>query len=148
MPLPDWTAGLGLQQHPEGGWFAETWRSPLQLSGSALPAGYEGARSLATSIVFLLLPGEVSAWHVVRSDELWVHQRGGPLTLGLGGADPAAPGPAHELQLGTDVPAGQSPQILVPAGQWQTARPAGPEPVLVACVVAPGFDYRDWRLAD
>ena len=148
MPLPDWTAGLGLQQHPEGGWFAETWRSPLQVSGSALPPGYEGARSLATSIVFLLMPGEVSAWHAVRSDELWIHQRGGPLTLGLGGDDPAAPGPAQELQLGTDVPAGQSPQILVPAGQWQTARPAGPEPVLVACIVAPGFDYRDWRLAD
>ena len=85
--------------------------------------------------------------HVVRSDELWIHQRGGPLTLGLGGDDPVRPGPVRELQLGTDVPAGQSPQLLVPAGQWQTARPSGPEPVLVACVVAPGFDYRDWRLA-
>ena len=113
-----------------------------------LQAGYEGPRPLATSIVFLLLPGEVSAWHVVRSDELWIHQRGGPLTLGLGGADPGGPGEARELHLGTDVPAGQAPQILVPAGQWQTARPTGTEPVLVACIVAPGFDYRDWRLAD
>ena len=148
MPLPAWADGLGLEQHPEGGWFAETWRSPLQLPAGALPPGYEGSRSLATSIVFLLLPGEVSAWHVVRSDELWIHQRGGPLTLGLGGDDPTGPGTARELQLGTDVPAGQSPQLLVPAGQWQTARPTRAEPVLVACVVAPGFDYRDWRLAD
>ncbi len=148
MLLPDWAQGLGLQPHPEGGWFAETWRSPVELSPQLLPPGYEGSRSLATSIVFLLLPGEVSTWHVVRSDELWIHQRGGPLTLGLGGSDPSRPGQARELLLGTDVPAGQSPQILVPAGQWQTARPARDEPVLVACVVAPGFDYRDWRLAD
>jgi uncharacterized protein len=146
--LPEWADGLELQQHPEGGWYAETWRSTLEVPSQALPAGYEGPRSLATSIVFLLLPGEVSSWHVVRSDELWIHQRGGPLTLGLGGNDPAGPGQARELQLGTDVPAGQSPQLLVPAGHWQTARPTGPEPVLVACVVAPGFDYRDWRLAD
>jgi predicted cupin superfamily sugar epimerase len=145
--LPDWAQGLDLQQHPEGGWFAETWRSPLNLAADQLPPEYEGPRSLATSIVFLLLPGEVSSWHVVRSDELWIHQRGGPLTLGLGGNDPSGPGDAQELQLGTDVPAGQSPQLLVPAGHWQTARPSGPEPVMVACVVAPGFDYRDWRLA-
>jgi len=145
---PDWAEGLDLQQHPEGGWYAETWRSPLEVAAEHLPSGYEGPRSLATSIVFLLLPGEVSSWHVVRSDELWIHQRGGPLTLGLGGNDPSGPGDVQELQLGTDVPAGQSPQLLVPAGHWQTARPTGPEPVLVACVVAPGFDYRDWRLAD
>jgi uncharacterized protein len=141
--LPDWVHGLDLRPHPEGGWFAETWRSPHELR----PDGYDGPRSLATAIVFLLLPGEVSSWHVVRSDELWIHQRGGPLTLGLGGDDPAGPGPARDVRLGTDVPAGQSPQVLVPAGQWQTARPAGDQPVLVACVVAPGFDYRDWRLA-
>jgi predicted cupin superfamily sugar epimerase len=142
MSLPDWATHLGLQQHPEGGWFAETWRSATELD----PPGYEGVRPLATSIVFLLLPGEVSAWHVVRSDELWIHQRGGPLTLGLGGNDPERPGTPDERQLGTS--AGQSPQVLVPAGHWQTARPSGDEPVLVACVVAPGFDYRDWRLAD
>jgi predicted cupin superfamily sugar epimerase len=146
-PLPDWATGLDLQQHPEGGWFAETWRSTIELGQQQLPPGYEGPRPLATSIVFLLLPGEVSAWHLVRSDELWIHQRGGPLTLGLGGDDPGAPTEAKELQLGTDVPAGQSPQLLVPAGHWQTARPTGNEPVLVACVVSPGFDYRDWRLA-
>jgi predicted cupin superfamily sugar epimerase len=142
MTFPDWAAHIDLQQHPEGGWFAETWRSAIELN----PPGYEGSRPLATSIIFLLLPGEASAWHLVRSDELWIHQRGGPLTLGLGGNDPAAPGSPNELQLGTS--AGQSPQLLVPAGHWQTARPTGAEAVLVACVVAPGFDYRDWRLAD
>jgi predicted cupin superfamily sugar epimerase len=156
MPtLPDWAQGLELQPHPEGGYFAETWRSPIELPAATLPPGYDGPRSLATSILFLLLPGEVSAWHLVRSDELWIHQRGGPLTLDLGGDDPSGPKPdsvsgqksGRELQLGTDVAADQSPQLLVPAGHWQTARPTLDEPVLVACVVSPGFDYRDWRLA-
>jgi hypothetical protein len=146
--LPTWADGLGLVQHPEGGWFAETWRSAIELTPEQLPPGYQGPRPLATSIVFLLLPGEESAWHVVRSDELWIHQRGGPLTLGLGGTDPTRPGETEELQLGTDVRAGQSPQLLVPAGTWQTARPSADEPVLVACVVSPGFDYRDWRLLE
>ena len=145
--MPDWARALHLQPHPEGGWFAETWRSPLEVPPERLPSGYRGPRALATSIIFMLLPGEVSAWHLVRSDELWIHQRGGPLTLGLGGTDPAGPGAVHELQLATDGRPGQAPQLLVPAGTWQTARPSGDEPVLVACVVAPGFDYRDWRLA-
>jgi uncharacterized protein len=146
--LPDWAQGLDLQPHPEGGYFAETWRSSIELPERSLPPGYEGSRPLATSILFLLLPGEVSAWHLVRSDELWIHQRGGPLVLGLGGGDPSGPAIADERQLGTDAAAGQSPQLLVPAGNWQTARPAGDQPVLVACVVSPGFDYRDWRLAE
>jgi uncharacterized protein len=145
--LPDWAQGLALRPHPEGGYFAETWRSSFELPEAALPAGYQGPRALATSILFLLLPAEESAWHLVRSDELWIHQRGGPLVLGLGGDDPSGPGTADEQLLGTDVAAGQSPQLLVPAGNWQTARPAGDQPVLVACVVSPGFDYRDWRLA-
>ncbi|MBT0771319.1 cupin domain-containing protein [Kineosporia sp. J2-2] len=146
MPtLPDWAEGFRLQQHPEGGWFAETYRSSFELPPEQLPDGYTGPRALATSILFLLLPGEISAWHVVRSDELWIHQRGGPLALGLGGSGESGPGPVVESVLGTDP--NQSPQLLVPAGTWQTARPAGDEPVLVACVVTPGFDYRDWRLA-
>jgi uncharacterized protein len=145
---PDWAQGLDLQPHPEGGYFAETFRSTLELAQASLPPGYEGPRPLATSIMFLLLPGEESAWHLVRSDELWIHQRGGPLILGLGGADPTRPGPATERLLGTDAIGGQSPQLLVPAGHWQTARPAEDQPALVACVVAPGFDYRDWRLAE
>jgi len=138
--LPDWARGLGLQPHPEGGFFAETWRSGLTIE----PSGYDGPRALATSILFLLLPGQESAWHVVRSAELWLHQRGGPLVLGLGGDHPAGPGEPEDRLLGTD--AGQVPQLLVPPGTWQRARPAGDDPVLVGCVVAPGFDFADFRL--
>jgi uncharacterized protein len=148
--LPYWARGLGLQPHPEGGFFAETWRSPVTVPATVLPPGYDGDRSLATSILFLLLPGQRSAWHVVRSAELWLHQRGGPLMLSLGGDDPAGPAggdAVREHLLGTEPQAGQSPQLLVPPGHWQSARSATDEPVLVGCVVAPGFDFADFRLS-
>ncbi|GAA2710745.1 cupin domain-containing protein [Actinoplanes palleronii] len=132
---------LDMTPHPEGGWFRETWRSPHAFS----PQGYDGSRAAATAIYFLLHPGEVSAWHVVRSDELWFWHSGGPLTLTLGGAGDR-PGVEEPLLLGADFAGGQQPQLLVPAGCWQTATPAGDEPVVVSCVVAPGFEYADWRL--
>jgi len=144
--LPYWARGLGLHPHPEGGFFAETWRSEVSVAADALPAGYDAARALASSILYLLLPGQVSAWHVVRSAELWLHHRGGALVLTTGGDDPAGPGEEVERLLGTEPQAGHSPQLVVPAGHWQTARPATDEPVLVGCVVSPGFDFADFRL--
>ncbi|NNG40919.1 cupin domain-containing protein [Flexivirga sp. ID2601S] len=142
--LPSWAEGLGLQAHPEGGWYAETYRH----AGTFTPGSpYDGARNLGTGIYFLLLPGESSAWHRVRSDELWLWHRGGPLTLSLGG-DAQSPGVATDLTLGPAVEDGQRPQGLVPGGHWQAARPAADEPVLVSCVVVPGFDFADFELQD
>ena len=132
---------LDLRPHPEGGWFRETYRSTHTLR----PAGYDGPRSAATAIYFLLQPGERSRWHVVRSDELWFWHSGGPLTLALGGAGPQ-PGAPEPVTLGADVAGGQHPHALVPGGVWQAAEPAGAEPVLVSCVVEPGFEYADFRL--
>ncbi|MEU0552565.1 cupin domain-containing protein [Dactylosporangium sp. NPDC049742] len=134
---------LDMAPHPEGGWFRETWRSPVAFS----PEGYDGPRNAATAIYFLLHPGEESAWHVVRSDELWFWHSGGPLALRLGGSG-EAPGEGPTTLLGGDVAAGQRPQVLIPAGVWQAAAPTGTEPVLVSCVVAPGFDFADFRLHD
>jgi uncharacterized protein len=132
---------LDLRPHPEGGWFRETWRSPV----SFVPTGYQGQRSAATAIYFLLLPGERSRWHVVRSDELWLWHSGGPLAVRLGGTG-TEPEPGREVALGGDLDAGQLPQVLVPGGVWQCAAPVGQAPVLVSCVVAPGFDFADFRL--
>lgn len=140
---------LDLAPHPEGGWFRETWRCPVSFH----PDGYGGPRSASTAIYYLLCPGEQSRWHVVRSDELWLWHAGGPLELRLGGrgqtpaADRATPSDeAGAVTLGSAIAAGQRPQVLVPGGVWQSAVPAGTSPVLVSCVVAPGFDFADFRL--
>lgn len=142
MPRPPLAEKLDLAPHPEGGWFRETWRSPVAFT----PGGYEGPRASATCIYFLLEPGERSQWHRVRSTEIWLWHDGGPLTISLGGtADEAAAEP-REIMLGPDVAAGQSPQVVVPAGEWQSADPAGAKHVLVSCVVSPGFDFDDFEL--
>jgi predicted cupin superfamily sugar epimerase len=133
---------LDLAAHPEGGWFRETWRSGVTFE----PPGYGAPRASATAIYFLLHPGEESRWHLVRSAELWFWHRGGPLELRLGGSG-AAPGPPRPHLLGGDLAAGEQPQLLVPPGVWQAAVPAGPEPVLVSCVVSPGFDFADFQLS-
>jgi predicted cupin superfamily sugar epimerase len=133
---------LDLQPHPEGGWYRETWRSAVIFR----PEGYPGERCAATAIYFLLHPGEASRWHVVRSDELWLWHSGGPLELRLGGSGSEPAGQAAML-LGGDLNAAHRPQALVPGGTWQSAVPAGPLPILVTCVVAPGFDFADFRLA-
>jgi predicted cupin superfamily sugar epimerase len=140
--LPDWAERLDLSPHPEGGWFAETWRSDLILDGAALPPGYAGPRSAGTAILFLLMPGQQSAWHTVRSSELWLFHRGSPLLLEVG----AEKGRATTHVLGTDVVAGETPQLLVTPGYWQRARPRDEEPTLVSCVVVPGFDFADFTL--
>jgi uncharacterized protein len=130
---------LDLQRHPEGGWYRETYRSAHNVT----PDGYDGERATATAIYFLLNPGEESAWHMVKSDEIRFWHAGGPLTLRLGGED-EQPGEATEITLG--VGRGRQPQVLIPAGVWQAAVPATDEYVLVSCVVSPGFDFADFRL--
>jgi len=137
MSRPPLAEQFDLQPHPEGGWFRETFRSETEIN----PPGYEGSRAAATAIYFLLNPGEQSAWHVVRSDELWFWHSGGPLELRFGGAGEQ---PVEET---VAVLGPTNPQVRIPAGVWQAAVPAAQEPVLVSCVVSPGFDFADFRMA-
>jgi predicted cupin superfamily sugar epimerase len=129
---------LGLAPHPEGGYYRETWRAPLALSG--LPHG--SARAASTAIYFLLPAGTFSAFHRVRSDEAWHHYDGDPLELHVLGED----GVHRALVLGRDLASGQRPQAVVPAGAWQAARPLGARFTLAGCTVAPGFDFADFEM--
>ena len=99
-------------------------------------------RSAGSSILHLLMPGQQSAWHTLRSAELWLHHRGSPLLLDIGSERDSAT--THVL--GSDIIAGEQPQVLVPPRYWQRARPRDDEPTLVSCVVVPGFDYADFGL--
>lgn len=143
VQIPETARILGLSPHPEGGWFKETWRSEVVFE---VPGrGHE--RPSGTAIYFLLTPGEESRWHVVRSDELWFWHAGGPLEMFISERGPAAAGEATSIVLGSDIRAGQCPQVRVPGGFWQSARPVGAQEVLVSCVVSPGFDFDDFTLA-
>lgn len=140
--LPDWARPLNLVPGPEGGWIREMWRSDLTLNQSALPPDYIGPRSAGTSILVLLMPGQPSAWHMVRSAELWLHHRGSPVLLDIGHERDSAT--THVL--GSDILADEQPQVLIPPRHWQRARARDDEPSLVSCVVVPGFDFADLSL--
>lgn len=90
-------------------------------------------RRASTAIHYLLPPGAWSAWHRVRSDEVWHHYDGGALSLYRLGM------PAVRLDRDT-------PQAVVPAGVWQAAEPVDGA-VLCGCTVAPGFEFDDFELA-
>lgn len=124
---------LGLERHPEGGWFTETFRDPQG-----------GERGHSTAIYYLLEAGEVSRWHRVRdAAEVWHFHAGAPLALSLSvdGED------VVEHVLGTDLAGGERPQLVVPAGCWQSAETMGAFS-LVGCTVAPGFSFDAFQLAD
>lgn len=143
MTAADWIQTLGLQPHPEGGWYRETYRAATVIAAAHLPAGFAGPRAVATAIYFLLTGDQVSALHRLRADELWHFYDGSPLSL----ARLAPDGQLTVARLGRDVAAGESLQTLVPAGTWFGAWLDDPQGwTLAGCTVAPGFDFADFEL--
>ena len=124
---------LGLQPHPEGGWYRETWRA------DAAP----GERAAATAILFLLEQGQRSHWHKVDATELWLFHAGSALRIEIAGSDD---GPVQAVRLGPDVPAGEQPQVRIAPGEWQSAT-ADSGWALVSCIVSPGFEFEGFTLA-
>ena len=139
MTRPPLAEELDLEPHPEGGWYRQTWVSPVEVT---LPDGR--VRPTATLIYFLLPAGESSAWHRVSSDEFWLAHEGA-VVIELGGSD-AEPGRGQAYVVGLDLGAGEVPQLLVPSDVWQRTRPAEHD-ALVSCLVSPGFDFEDFELA-
>ena len=123
---------LDMKPHPEGGYYAETFRDQDRGDG----------RAHCTAIYFLLGADDVSAWHKVDATEIWLWQAGAPLTLTL-----SADGKTASAQrLGPNLRSGERPQLIVEAGHWQTAESVGAW-TLVSCVVAPGFDFAGFEMA-
>ena len=133
---------LDLAPHPEGGRFAEVFRSARPVRGGGERG--DATRAALTTIYFLLTAGEHSRWHRVEADEVWHHHEGAPLELLWVDAERRT---LHRATLGPVDDAGTRPVAVVPAGCWQAARATGPH-TLVGCTVAPGFDFADFALLD
>ncbi len=123
---------LGMQPHPEGGHFVETFRD----------APNERGRAHSTGIYFLLRDGEFSHWHKVDASEMWHWYAGSPLALHI--SEDGKTVNTHHL--GTDLAAGERPQAVVPPHAWQAAESLGAW-TLVGCTVSPGFEYAGFELA-
>jgi predicted cupin superfamily sugar epimerase len=139
-----WIQKLKLEPHPEGGYFRQTYASDIVVAREALPAGFSGPRAASTAIYFLLTGKNFSAFHRLRSDELWHFYAGAPVEVHVIEAD----GKYSEILLGSDAEAGQQFQAVVRSGCWFASHVADWDSwALVGCTVAPGFDFADFELA-
>lgn len=134
--IKELVAELDLKPHPEGGYYKEIYRSDL---GIGTPSG---ERSIVTSIYFLLTSENVSKFHQIKSDEMWFYHEGSPLTVHVidenGQYEKIKVGPVSEIN---------KPQQMVPAGViFGSTVDYKDSFALVSCVVAPGFDFDDFRL--
>ena len=124
---------LGMQPHPEGGYYVETFRDD---------EGPEG-RGFATAIYYLLEAGDRSHWHKVDASEIWLWHAGAPLSLSICEEGSTT----KTYRLGPNVLDGERPQVIVPRDAWQSAQSTG-DWTLVSCVVAPGFVFDGFVMAD
>jgi predicted cupin superfamily sugar epimerase len=130
---------LAMLPHPEGGYYKENFRSETTFQFE----GFEGERSICTSIYFLLEIGQTSALHRIKSEEIWYFHDGQTLQI----IELDSNGNEMITRLGKDLLNGEVLQHVVPANTWFGARLA-PESdfCLVGCQVSPGFDFKDFEL--
>jgi len=142
-PADYWIEKLELEPHPEGGFYREVLRSSGKISGESLPVKYSGDRVYYTSIYFLLKGNNFSAFHRIKSDEMWHFYDGSPVRIHVLNAG----GKYLEYKLGRDPEEGELPQILVTGGDWFGAEVTDKNSyALVGCIVAPGFEFEDFEL--
>ena len=133
-----------LKPHPEGGFYKETYRSKESISQQSLPDRFVGERSFSTAICFLLPAGHFSAFHRIKSDELWHFYAGEALHIYVIDEE----GAFITINLGADILNGETMQAVVPAGCWFASRPVKSTGYcFVGCTVSPGFDFADFELS-
>lgn len=136
-----WIKKLNLHKHPEGGYYVEMHRSKILVN---LPRN-ESFRNACTAIYYLLKGDQFCSFHMLKSDETWHFYQGSSITLHIINAD----GTLNELKLGMNSEDSEIFQVVVSSGSWFAASVNDMSSYsLVGCTVSPGFDYRDWTLAN
>jgi hypothetical protein len=142
-----WIKHLRLKPHPEGGYYRETYRSPETISRAGLPKRYKGKRSFATAIYFLLKGRQFSAFHRLKSDEIWHFYAGSPMLI----SSLTKKNKLLRQKLGLNPARRERPQVDIRAGAWFAASLVKQTPgsyALVGCTVAPGFDFTDFEIGN
>jgi predicted cupin superfamily sugar epimerase len=136
-----WIKKLKLGQHPEGGYFTSTYRSDKIIDLSE----YEGRRSTCTAIYYLLTGNQFSSFHIMKSDEIWHFYSGSSLTLYIIDSK----GVLSKVVLGPNFNEGERFQVVVKSDCWFAVSINKKNSYsLVGCTVAPGFDYKDWKIGN
>src|SRR5689334_23825474 len=136
-----WIDKLKLQEHPEGGYFIETYKSQRIVNFD----DYDGDRCICTAIYYLLPGNQFSSFHIMKSDEIWHFYSGSSLTLYIIDSK----GKLKEAFLGPNISKGETFQLAVKSGSWFAASVNEKKSYsLVGCTVSPGFDYKDWEIGN
>lgn len=136
-----------MHPHPEGGYYAEVYKSDIDIPKSVLPKRFNGARATATHIYFLLENGQHSAFHRIAADEMWHAYAGGPLELMMVDDRHKGEVRTETVRIGNSGSSDESFYWIVPAGVWFAARiPKEVDYSFVGCTVSPGFDFADFEL--
>ncbi|SEB72913.1 hypothetical protein SAMN04489761_1587 [Tenacibaculum sp. MAR_2009_124] len=132
-----------LTEHPEGGYYKETYRSIGEINNENLPDEFTGNRNYGTAIYFLLTSEKFSAFHKINQDEIWHFYKGSHLKLHMISPD----GNYSFVLIGNNFEVNEIPQFVVPAGYWFAAEVTGDYSYsFTGCTVAPGFDFNDFVL--
>jgi len=138
MLAEDIISRLGLQKHPEGGYYKETYRAEYSIA-----ADIGEIRNVCTAIYFLLEENSRTVFHRIKSDELWFFHVGEPVEIFILEQEGA-----KKILLGNDLNNGESLQAIIPAGKWFAAKSKTNKGFsLVSCTVSPGFDFSDFEIA-
>jgi len=155
-------AHLGLEPHPEGGWYRRTWTAPVPVPAVAPDTGTDAApgvdhessrrvdpdrpvgRACGSSILFLLPADLESRWHRIDASELWHHSAGAPIRLSTWSGGHV---PVQHCTLGSDLLDGEVAQHVVDPDHWQSARSSGAWSLAV-CVVVPEFRFEAFEMAE
>lgn len=136
---------LGLNPHPEGGFFKETYRSDETVGPDLLPDRFRGKRAFSTSIYYLLSRGDFSAFHRIKSDEIWHFYSGSTIIIHVIFPD----GRLVQKKLGNRPSEEESFQVVVQRGCWFAAGLENEDTyALVGCTVSPGFDFEDFEMGE
>ena len=140
-----WIEKLKMQPHPEGGFFKETYRSEVIIQREHLPERFSGERNISTSIYYLLENKQCSKLHRIKSDEMWHFYDGSGLIIFVINEK----GNLSENRLGLNHEEGESPQVLIKAGDWFGAKVNKPDSYcLTGCTVSPGFHFEDFEMGN
>ncbi len=138
-----WIEKLNLVKHPEGGWYKETYRSEEVIPKQALSKSFSGDRSFSTSIYYLLEGDDFSAFHRIKSDEIWHYYMGNSAVEIL----TIENGKVRKLICGNQPDENQHLQVVVPKNIWFAARLVNIKGfALVGCTVSPGFYFEDFEM--
>ena len=145
MTINDIIKKFDLSQHPEGGYFKETYRSSGSIANKSLSTEFIGDRNYSTGIYFLLTSDSFSAFHKINQDEMWHFYLGTTLKLHMISPE----GKYSYVLIGNDILNNEVPQFVVPAQYWFAAEVMQENSyAFTGCTVAPGFDFKDFVLPE